>query len=85
MTATLPGWPVNSALSVAGLPRPHDPPGAVRGQEWPEQVPRRRAVADGVVNELAGTGHQDAAQYAEAQRWRAMEMGETDLEPGCRH
>jgi hypothetical protein len=85
VTATLPGWPVNSALSVAGLPRPHDPPGAVRGQEWPEQVPRRRAVADGVVNELAGTGHQDAAQYAEAQRWRAMEMGETDLEPGCRH
>jgi hypothetical protein len=81
VTATLPGWPVNCALSAAGLPRPHDPPGAIRSQEWREQVPRRRAVADGIANELADTGHQDAAQYAEAQRWRALEMGDTDLGP----
>ena len=81
MTATLPGWPVNCALGLAGLPRPHDPHRAVRGQDWSEQVPQRRAVADGVVSELADTGHQDAEQYAEAQRWRAMEMGDTGLEP----
>ena len=84
VSTTVPGWPVNCALGLAGLPRPHDPhdpPEAVRGQKWPDQVPRRRAIADGIARELADTEHWDAAQYAEAQRSRAWELGDTDLEP----
>jgi hypothetical protein len=81
VSATLPGWPVDRSLGLAGLPRPHDPPGALRGQEWPAQVPRRRAVADGIARELADTGHWDAARYAELQRSRAWELGDTELKP----
>jgi hypothetical protein len=80
--ATLPGWPVEHALAIPGLPRPHDPPGAAGvlrppGRAW--SPARRRALADAIARELADTGHQSAEEYAEGERWDAANMGDTDL------
>jgi hypothetical protein len=80
VTAILPGWPVNCRLALLGLPEPHDPPGALRPPGWDVQT-SRRAIADDIATELADTGHQDASRYAEAQRWEALNMGDTDLRP----
>ena len=84
VTATVPGWPVPCTLAVAGLPDPHDPPGtrAAPDQAGPgSRQARRRALADQLVSELADSGHQDAAQHAEAQQWHALNMGDTEVSP----
>ena len=80
VTAVLPGWPVNCRLTLLGLPEPSDPPGALQPPGWDVQT-SRRAIADDIATELADTGHQDTKQYVEAQRWEALNMGDTDLRP----
>jgi hypothetical protein len=79
--ATLPGWPVHCTLALPGLPEPHDPPGAIQPPDFSDLPTQRRALADDIAAELADTGHQDAKQYAEAERWQALNMGDTDLRP----
>jgi hypothetical protein len=70
-----------SASLEPGCPARTTSPRPFAARSGRSGVPRRRAVADGVVSELVDAGHQDAAQCAEAQRWRAREMCDTGLEP----
>jgi hypothetical protein len=79
--ATVPGWPVECSLALLGLPEPHDPPGALRPPDLSELPTQRRAIADDIAAELADTGHQDYKEYAEARRWQALNLGDTDLRP----
>jgi hypothetical protein len=84
VSVTVPGWPVECPLALAGLPEPHDPPGAVRAPDGSAVTRNRRKSADQMFAELADTGHQDAATYAEVRQFQAYDMGATVLEPAPR-
>jgi len=83
VAATLPGWPVECALGLLGLPEPHDPPGtaALRPPASGWNPARRRAMTDQIADELSESGHQSAEDYHQARQWHYWNLGETDLIP----
>ena len=83
VAATLPGWPVDCNLGLAGLPEPHDPPGTQALRPPPERwgPARRRGMTDLIVGELADSGHQAPGQYHQARQEQHWNFGETDLIP----
>lgn len=83
VAATLPGWPVECALWLLGVPDPHDPPGAaaLRPPAVGWSPARRRAMIDQVASELSDSGHQSAEEYHEARQMQHWNFGESDLIP----
>jgi hypothetical protein len=87
VVAKRPGWPVECTLGVARLPEPHDPAGTAPGEllqppggrGW--SPARRRQLADAIATELADMMGRTWEEHAEAYRWDAYNLGDTDPGP----
>jgi hypothetical protein len=87
VVAKRPGWPVECALGLARLPEPHDPPTTAPGEllrppggrGWTPA--RRRQLADAIAGELADMMGRTWEEHAEAHRWDAYNLGDTDPGP----
>lgn len=87
VVAKRPGWPVECTLGVARLPEPHDPAGTAPGEllrlpggrGW--SPARRRQLADAIAAELADMMGRAWEEHAEAYRWDAYNVGDTDPGP----